>query len=100
MLANTFRPSRTPSASTSRSFSIRIASADSLAMSAAVSTEMPTSAARRAGASLMPSPRNPTTWPAPWSARMTRCLWAGDKRANRVVFPAAPPNSASDIPST
>ena len=32
-------------------------------MSTALSTEMPTSAARRAGASLMPSPMKPTTWP-------------------------------------
>ena len=62
MLAKTFRPSRTPSSSTIRFFSSRIRSADSLAMSTAVSTEMPTSAARRAGASLIPSPMNPTTW--------------------------------------
>ena len=37
-------------------------------MSTALSTEMPTSAARSAGASLMPSPMNPTTWPLPCSA--------------------------------
>jgi hypothetical protein len=32
-------------------------------MSTALSTDMPTSAAFRAGPSLMPSPRNPTTCP-------------------------------------
>ena len=100
MLAKTFRPSSTPSSSTSRSFSSRMASADSLAISTAVSTEMPTSAARRAGASLMPSPRNPTTCPAPCRVLMTRCLWAGDSRANRVALSAASASSASDIPST
>ena len=38
-------------------------SADSLATSTAVSTDMPTSAAFMARTSLMPSPMNPTTWP-------------------------------------
>ena len=69
MFANTLRPSITPSSSTIRSFSSRIRSADSLAMSVAVSTEMPTSAARKAGASLIPSPMNPTTCPVPRRAR-------------------------------
>ena len=41
MLAKTFRPSTTPSSSTSRDFSSRIMSADSLAISTAVSTLMP-----------------------------------------------------------
>src|ERR1035437_10018124 len=49
ILANTFRPSMTPPLSTMRSFSNRIRSADSLAISAAVSTEMPISAASNAG---------------------------------------------------
>ena len=47
MLTNTLRPSSTPSSSTIRFFSSRIMSADSLAMSTALSTEMPTSAARK-----------------------------------------------------
>src|SRR4029450_1877006 len=47
MLAKTFRPSSTPSSSTSRLFSSRMRSADSFAMSTAVSTLTPTSAARR-----------------------------------------------------
>ena len=55
-LANTRRPSRTPASSTIRLFSSKIRSADSLAMSTAVSTEMPTSAAFSAGPSLIPSP--------------------------------------------
>jgi hypothetical protein len=45
-------------------------SADSLAMSTALLTEMPTSAARSAGASLMPSPRKPTTWRQPREHRL------------------------------
>src|SRR5579871_4467310 len=61
MFAKIFRPSVTPPSSTIRSFSSRIKSADSFAISVAVSTEIPTSAARRAGASLIPSPMNPTT---------------------------------------
>ena len=64
MLAKTLRPSMMPSSSTRRLFSRRMMSADSLATSTAVSTEMPTSAACMAGASLMPSPMKPTTWPA------------------------------------
>ena len=79
-----------------RSFSSRIRSADSLAMSAAVSTEIPTSAARRAGASLMPSPMNPTTCPVPRRAWMTRCLWAGDRRAKSVACSAFAASSASE----
>ena len=69
-------------------------------MSVAVSTEMPMSAARKAGASLIPSPMNPTTCPLPRRARMTRCLWAGERRAKSVVFSAASASSASDIFST
>ena len=41
MLAKTLRPSRTPSSSTIRLFSSRMMSAASLAMSTALSTEMP-----------------------------------------------------------
>jgi hypothetical protein len=63
VLAKMRRPSTTPSASTSRSFSSRITSAASLATSVAESTEMPTSAACRARASLTPSPRNATSAP-------------------------------------
>ena len=37
-------------------------------------TARPTSAAARDGASLIPSPMNPTVWPRDCSARMTRCL--------------------------
>src|SRR5450759_4779871 len=44
MLPNTFRPSMTPSPSTARLFSSNMISADSLAMSTALSTDMPTSA--------------------------------------------------------
>ncbi|MCY1466669.1 hypothetical protein D9M71_850460 [compost metagenome] len=60
MLPKVSRPLMTPSSSTIRLFSRRMMSADSLAMSVPLSTEMPTSASRSAGASLMPSPRKPT----------------------------------------
>ena len=60
VLAKIRRPSATPPASTSRLFSSRITSAESLATSVAVSTEIPTSAACSARASLTPSPRNAT----------------------------------------
>jgi len=63
MLAKTFRPSITPSCSTIRLFSSRIRSAESLAMSTAASTEIPTSAAFRAGASLTREVRRlPVAW--------------------------------------
>ena len=100
MFAKTFRPSITPPSSTMRSFSNKIKSADSLAMSTAVSTEMPMSAACNAGASLIPSPMNPTTCPLPRRRRTIRCLWAGVSRAKSVVFSAASASSASDIFST
>ena len=89
MLPNTLRPSITPSSSTSRLFSSRMMSEDSLAMSTAVSTEMPTSAALRAGASLMPSPMKPTTCPFFCRARMMRSLWAGESLAKTVASSAA-----------
>ena len=57
VLANVRRPSSIPRRSTSRSGRSITTSALSRATSAAPSTEMPTSAARSAGASLMPSPR-------------------------------------------
>ena len=85
MFTNTLRPSSTPSSSTIKSFSSRIMSADSLAMSTALSTERPTSAARSAGASLMPSPMNPTTCLLRCSACTTRFLCAGERRANTSV---------------
>ena len=57
VLANVRRPIRTPCARTPRSCSSNTMSAASLATSTALSTEMPTSAAWSALASLIPSPR-------------------------------------------
>ena len=77
-----------------------MASADSLAMSTAVSTEMPTSAAEGRGV-VDAVAQEPHDVPARSAAHlMTRCLWAGDSRANRRRLPAASASSASDIPST
>ena len=60
MFPKVFLPSCTPFSSTIRSFSSRMMSALSLAISTAESTEIPMSDSRRAAASLIPSPRNPT----------------------------------------
>jgi hypothetical protein len=56
------RPYMTPSATTIRSFSRRIISADSFAISVPVSTDIPMSDSTRAGESLIPSPKKPTIW--------------------------------------
>ena len=58
-------------------------SAASFATSTAPSTEMPTSAACSAGASLMPSPRKPTTCPRRLSARMIAVLLRGRDAAEQ-----------------
>jgi len=85
MLAKVLRPSVTPCSRTIRLFSSRIISAASLAISTAESTEIPMSAARSAGASLMPSPIKPTTCPSPRSTRTMRSLCIGVSLANTVV---------------
>ena len=82
MLLKVRRPSITPCSSTIRLFSSRMMSAASLAMSTALSTLMPMSAARRAGASLMPSPMKPVMWPLARSACTMRSLCSGVSRAN------------------
>ncbi len=99
ILPNTLRPSSTPSSSTSRLFSSRMMSADSLAMSTAVSTEMPTSAARKAGPSLMPSPRNPTTCLSRCKAWITRTFCCGLRRAKTGVSRVAMVSCSSLIAS-
>ena len=97
MLAKTFRPSTTPASRTSKDFSSRIMSADAFATSTAVSTLIPTSAACKAGASLMPSPMKPTVCLRDCRALMMRCLWTGETRANSVAPTAASASCASDI---
>jgi hypothetical protein len=56
------RPYMTPSATAIRSFSRRIISADSFAISVPVSTDIPMSDSTRAGESLIPLPKKPTIW--------------------------------------
>ena len=85
VLAKIRRPSMTPSASTPRSLSNRTMSAASLATSAAESTEIPTSAACSATASLTPSPRNATSTPDRRAILMMRDFCSGLTRANTVV---------------
>ena len=72
-------------------------SADSLATSTAVSTEMPMSAAFMAAASLIPSPIKPTVWPFSRRTDTTRAFWSGVSFANTSVLSAARASSASDI---
>ena len=81
VLENVRRPSTTPSRSALRSFSSRMIAADSLATSTALFTEIPTSATWSDGASLMPSPINPTTCPLRFNKSMIRFFCAGDNRA-------------------
>ena len=80
VLANVVRPSL-------RSFSSSTISAASLATSAAVSTEIPTSAAWRADASLIPSPMYPTTFPAFLNAIIIRSFWLGSISAKTFTEP-------------
>ena len=103
------RPSRTARPSTARSLRVRMTSALSLATSTAVSTEIPTSEARMAAASLMPSPMKPTTCPtspagAPGtpvrSALTTRAFCSGESRAKSCVPSARRASSASSSTST
>ena len=121
MLAKVRRPSITPSSSTIRLFSSRMISAASRAISTAPSTEMPISAARKAGASLIPSPTmatlpfsfnfrikasfpsgktpspiKPTTCPSRFSNVTMRSLCIGVRRANSVVRCARFASSSSD----
>ena len=95
VLAKIRRPSATPSASTSRSFSSRMTSAASLATSVAESTEMPTSAACRASASLTPSPRNADRPPRRAQQPDSRAFCSGLTRAKIVVSAAASVSAAS-----
>lgn len=89
ILMKVFLPSFTPSTRTMRLFSSRMMSADSFAMSTAVSTEMPTSASCIAEASLTPSPKKPTVSPFDLRALMMRDFCNGETLAKVVVFWAA-----------
>ena len=91
------RPSMTPSCTTPRSRSSSTRSAASLATSAALSTEIPTSAPCKAEASLMPSPRKPTTRPARFSASRMRSFCCGVTRQNRLTDLTAFARSASSL---
>ena len=72
ILAKVRRPSSTPLATTSRSESSKMMSAAACATPLAPATDKPMSAAFNAGASLIPSPRNPTTSPFACSALTIR----------------------------
>ena len=85
MLAKVRLPSSTPSATTARSESSKIMSAAARATPVAPSTESPMSAAFMPGASLTPSPMNPTISPASRKAWTIRTFWSGESRAKMSV---------------
>ena len=68
-LPKVFLPSITPSVNTFKFFFSKIISAVSFVISTAVSTEIPTSALFKEGASLMPSPMYPTILPCSFKTR-------------------------------
>ena len=80
------RPSVTPLSNTFKSFSKRIISADSLAISTAVSTEIPTSEFTKEGLSFIPSPIYPTIFPLSFSKRTILAFWIGDSLAKIFTF--------------
>ena len=87
----------TPFSSTNKDFSSKTMSADSFATSTALSTDIPTSAALSAAASLMPSPKNPTTKPLFCKALTILSLWSGESLAKIVMSLAIFSNSSSLI---
>ena len=94
VLAKIRRPSMIPSASTPRSLSSSTMSAASFATSVADSTEMPTSAACRATASLTPSPRKATSTPPRRASFTNRDFCSGPTRP-KIVVPGMAAASAS-----
>src|SRR6185437_9400429 len=64
------------------------------ATSTALATEMPTSAACSDGASLIPSPRKPTTARRAFRASTIRCFCAGLTRAKTLTRSATMPNAS------
>jgi len=85
-LPKVFLPSITPSVKTFKFFLKRIISAVSFVISTAVSTETPTSALFSDGASFIPSPMYPTTFPAFSKVCTILDFCIGDNFANTFVF--------------
>ncbi|EFR89488.1 hypothetical protein NT07LI_3813, partial [Listeria innocua FSL S4-378] len=96
ILPNTLRPSITASFNTVKLFSSKITELASFVISAAVSTEIPTSAFLSAGASLIPSPRKPTVCPAFFSKPMIRDFCIGVNFAKMWYFRNSRVSSSSD----
>ena len=76
----------TPSSNTFKSFSKSIISADSFAMSTAVSTEIPTSEFISEGLSFIPSPIYPTIFPASFKSLTILAFWIGESLANILTL--------------
>ena len=79
------RPSTNPFSRTIKSLSNKITSAASLAISTPLSTEIPTSLAFRANASLIPSPIYPTLCPFSFKTLIISAFCSGDNFAKIVV---------------
>ena len=97
ILPNVFLPSSTPSSNTIKSFSNKIISALSLAISTAESTDIPMSDWRNAPASLIPSPKNPTVLPCSCNREMICVFCNGVSFENKVVSFTAFFNVVSSI---
>ena len=95
-LPKVFLPSITPSVKTFKFFLKRIISAVSFVISTAVSTETPTSALFNDGASFIPSPMYPTTFPAFPNTCTILDFCIGDNFANTLVFFNNRINAVSD----
>ena len=103
------RPTKPEGAVCTRPGAERLRSARSRATSTAAATDMPTSAACRAGAALMPSPRSPTECPVRCKVRTIRSFFAAGRfrRIDRCAARGAtaprpssqplPPRSASGL---
>ena len=78
--------SSTPSSNTFKSFSSKIMSADSFAISTAVSTDTPTSEFVNDGLSFIPSPIYPTTFPFCLNSLTILAFCIGESFANIFVF--------------
>ena len=99
ILPNVFLPSSTPSSNTIKSFSSKMISALSFAISTAESTDMPISDCRKAPASLMPSPRNPTVLPCSCNREIICVFCNGVSLENKVVSFTVSFNVVSSISS-
>ena len=97
MLKKMVRPNSTACIMEEKRSSVITISPASRAASVPLPMANPTSAARSAGASLMPSPVIPTTSPLSWERRTRRLLSVGKARATTAICGIASDSSLSVI---